>query len=64
MRLADYLEEEGLTLTAFAEKIDVSVETVRRYCDEGRIPIPPIMSRIIVASGGKVQPNDFFGEAA
>ena len=60
MRLADYLTEKGLTLTAFAGEIGVSVEAVRRYSEGARIPSRDIMPRIEKATDGKVRPNDFF----
>ena len=60
MTLADFLEANKITLTAFAEVIDVSVEAVRRYRDGMRIPQPEIMDRIKRATGGCVMPNDFY----
>lgn len=60
MQLSDYLKESELTLTAFAALVGVSVEAVRRYSEGSRIPNRGIMPRIIKATDGKVQPNDFF----
>ena len=60
MKLKSYIRGEGLTYQQFAEKINVSsARTVQRYA-EGRIPEPNIMRRIVLATGGQVQPNDFF----
>lgn len=64
MQLADYLREKSLTLTAFAGKIEVSVETVRRYSEGARIPSRYIMPRIVKATDGQVRPNDFFESKA
>ena len=60
MQLAEYLEGERMSLTAFAEKIETSVETVRRYRDGERVPNRENMAKVVAATGGKVQPNDFF----
>lgn len=64
MKLAEYLDEQGLTRSQFADLIEVSQETVRRYLNEGRIPEPKVMTRIALATGCKVTANDFFGIAA
>jgi transcriptional regulator with XRE-family HTH domain len=60
MRLNDYLEASGTTPSAFARRLGVSSETVRRYCEGTRIPRPEIMRRIVEATDNKVTPNDFF----
>lgn len=65
MKLAAYLEANGLSYAEFARRIDAkSAETVRRYAVEGRVPTPKIMEKIALATGCQVTANDFFGIAA
>lgn len=64
MRLQEYLAVTSTSRADFAQQIGVSVESVRRYLNEGRIPEPSVMSKIIEATEGKVSANDFFGLAA
>lgn len=59
MKLASYLSTEGMTQALFAEAIGASQSDVARYAN-GRIPRPETMAKIVVATSGKVQPNDFF----
>lgn len=59
MTLSDYLHEHDLTNQAFADLIGVSREVVRRYTVDV-IPSRAIMKKIHKATGGKVQPNDFY----
>jgi predicted transcriptional regulator len=63
MKLSKFLSDRGLNLTAFGRLIDVPPETARRYASGARIPHPDIMKRIIKATRGAVQPNDFYGTA-
>lgn len=60
MTLSEYLDSHTLTLTAFAERVGVSVEAVRRYTDGDRLPRPDVMARIVEATAGAVQPGDFY----
>lgn len=65
MKLAEYLETNGLSYAEFARRIGVkSDETVRRYATEGRVPTPKVMAKIALATGCQVTANDFFGIAA
>ena len=70
MILSAYLQEHGLTHTAFAHRIGVSIEAARRYAHGLRHPRPGIMRRIVAATDGQVGPQDFLdatdsdGEAA
>lgn len=64
MQLSKFLEERGETIAEFAERINLSHEAVRRYAARERIPRADIMPRIIEATAGQVQPNDFFEAAA
>ena len=61
MTLARYLALHKLTPLAFARRIGVSDESVRRYARGIRVPESPTMRRIIAETGGAVMPNDFFG---
>ena len=60
MTLAQFLDQQNLTDTAFAAQIGVSSEAVRRYRIGARLPKRDLMARIVVATGGAVQPTDFF----
>lgn len=64
MKLADYLNDNGLTHADFAQAIGVSKETVRRYMVGDRRPKPHIMEKIATATDCQVTANDFFGIAA
>lgn len=59
MKLDDYLRQNNLTEQAFADLIGTSQATVNRYRN-GRIPEPEAMERIVKATTGAVQPNDFY----
>jgi DNA-binding transcriptional regulator YdaS (Cro superfamily) len=62
MRLSEYLDREGTTYVAFAERIGAShARTVERYAKGMRMPDATMMPRIVEATGGEVTPNDFFG---
>ena len=65
MKLTEYLTVSGLTQGKFAEMVGVSQAALGRYAAGKRLPRPAILRRIVAASGGAVQANDFFaGEAA
>lgn len=57
--LGRYLSEHGITQAQFAEQIGCTQPAVARYVG-GRVPEAPILKRIVEATGGEVQPNDFF----
>ena len=59
MKLSAYRDEEKISLSDFADKIGVTHAAVSRY-EHGRVPTPAVMKRIRDATGGQVQPNDFF----
>jgi len=61
MKLSDFLADRNIGVPEFGRRIGVSAETIRRYCDEGRVPKPIIMRRIFAATDGLVTPNDFAG---
>lgn len=62
MHLRDYLKEHGLTASAFAAKIGCSISTVTRAMRGEVVPEKATMEKIVAATGGKVQPNDFYEE--
>lgn len=64
MTLKEYLKQAEIDHRTFADRIDVSPETVRRYLIGDRIPDKQRMSRIALATDGQVTANDFFGIAA
>jgi transcriptional regulator with XRE-family HTH domain len=59
MKLATYLSAQGMTQAQFADAIGSSQSDVARYVN-GRIPRPEMMTKIISATGGEVEPNDFY----
>lgn len=64
MKLAAYLEKNGLTQAAFAEAIGVSVFAVGKYVRAERVPRPQILARIRAQTDGEVTANDFFSDLA
>ena len=60
MRLIDHIITSGCGIGGFADKIGVSHETVRRYCNGSRVPAQDAMRAIFIATSGAVSPNDFF----
>ncbi len=63
MTLEDYRKSHGLTQKTLADSIEVGVSAVSRY-EQGRIPTPDVMARIVAATRGAVTPNDFHGVTA
>jgi transcriptional regulator with XRE-family HTH domain len=60
MRLAEYLERHGIAVAEFAEAIEAEPMSVYRYCNGVRVPNRKLMARIVAATSGAVQPNDFY----
>lgn len=58
--LSKFLDDHGLSDADFAAQIGVSRVAVSRYRSGARIPARDVMSRIVDATGGAVQPNDFY----
>jgi hypothetical protein len=63
MKLADWLIANQVSDDDFAARIETSRQAVWRY-KSGRIPERETMVRIVRATGGLVQPNDFYGVEA
>ena len=64
MTLSEYLKEQSIDHRQFAQRIGVSVEAARRYAIGERIPDKKRMAKIVLATGGLVTANDFYGLAA
>jgi len=65
MPLSEFLKKQGLTLTAFGNRIGACPETVRRYClraedPASRIPNRASMAAIWRETRGQVGPADFY----
>ena len=60
MKLVEYLTVSGITLSNFAKSVGVSQASMSRYTAGNRVPRPAILRRIVAASDGAVQANDFF----
>lgn len=60
MKLADWLSSKQITQQSFAETIEVSPAAVSGYVADNHIPGRDTMARIVEATGGAVQPQDFY----
>lgn len=64
MTLAQFLDQNKLTDTAFAAQIGVTAEAVRRYRNGARTPKRAVLAKISDATQGAVQPGDFYASQA
>jgi transcriptional regulator with XRE-family HTH domain len=64
MTLAAWLDQQKLSPSDFAARINRPQPTIQRYVSGKRIPEPEIMALIVEATGGAVTPNDFYGVGA
>jgi transcriptional regulator with XRE-family HTH domain len=60
MKLGSFLSESGFSVRDFAKTVNVTEAAMSRYVSGKRLPRTEIMQRIVDASHGEVQPNDFF----
>ena len=60
MTINQYIAQEEISLSQLADRVGVSRAAMSRYAKGQRIPKPPIMSKISVATGGLVTPADFY----
>lgn len=60
MRLEEWLTREGKSVTGFSQEIGLARSTLLRVLADRRSPTFDVMCRIIEATRGEVQPNDFF----
>jgi len=58
MKLNDFLNLNGVTKSAFANRIGTTVATVSRIGDGHVVPRRPLLERIHAETGGTVTPND------
>ncbi len=59
MKLKQYRQSQGQSQYDLARLLGTSAASISRY-ENGRIPEPEIMARIVEATGGTVTPNDFY----
>ena len=64
MTLREFLDKYNVTLNEFSVETGVSASTLSRYAAGIRVPKPRVMERIVTATGGMVQPNDFYDAVA
>lgn len=60
MTLDEWIKQEALTDAEFGAKIGRDRTTVSRIRREKTCPDPATMQAIVDATGGAVEPNDFF----
>jgi hypothetical protein len=60
MKLNDYLMHQGLDDLAFGAKVGRDRSTIFRIRTGTHKPSPDLMEKIALATGGQVQPNDYF----
>ena len=61
MKLAAYLETNGISYAEFARRIGAhNARTAERYAKGQRVPAGRLMAEIVRETKGEVQPNDFF----
>lgn len=61
--LTRYREANGLTLDALADRLNVQKSQVWKW-ENGAIPRPVQMAKIVAATDGAVSANDWYAEAA
>lgn len=64
MTLAEFLSANGLSHSAFAEKVGVSQVAITRYARGQRTPRPPVLARIREETRGAVTADDFMADPA
>lgn len=60
MRLATYLNDNGLSCAEFGRRIGKTRAAVAAWCNGTRIPRPEQMRKIERATDGDVTPADFY----
>lgn len=60
MKLKSWLEREGLSVAAFARRLNKPQPTVARYVNGDRMPEPDTMRDIARETANEVMPNDFY----
>ena len=64
MKLRDYLDGPEITAASLGRKVGVSHSTILRWANGSMQPSMGRLRDLSVATGGKVQPNDFLEGAA
>ena len=59
MKLKNWREQRNLTLAEMGAEVGVSGVTIGRY-EDGRLPKPDVLQRIIQVTDGLVTANDWF----
>lgn len=62
MKLDHYLATSGVSQEDVASSIGTTQATVSRYINGKRFPSRLMVQRIAVATGGAVQPQDWFND--
>jgi transcriptional regulator with XRE-family HTH domain len=60
MKLAVWLDRQGISVAEFGRRIGKPQPTAQRYAAGARIPEPETMTKIAEITGGEVMPNDFY----
>ena len=60
MKLGQYLEQNGLTLSQLAQRCGTSASTILRVKDAKVAPSKRVARAIWEATGGQVTPNDLY----
>lgn len=60
MQLSAYLLQRDLSAAEFGRRVDISKQAMSRYVRGVRIPRRDVMARILVETGGRVKPGDFY----
>lgn len=64
MKLSDYLAQDGVSVSGLAEALGVTPQAIYRWADGTRQPRSKTLKALVAATGGKVQPNDLYQQAA
>ena len=59
-KLRAWLNDSRLSESEFGGQIGTSQAAVNRYCQGIRVPRGAVMKRIVAATNGAIQPNDFY----
>lgn len=63
MKLTQYLTDNGISETAFAERIGCGQATINRYINGKRFPEREMILKIEEATDGAVSPADWYAPA-
>lgn len=63
MKLIEFLIATNTSRAEFATKIGVNPTILNRILTGERVPRRMAMAKIVIATNGQVQPNDFYADA-